>query len=160
MTFQIASINKQDQNEILKIVANFWGDETIICHNEIFHTSDLEGLKAVDKNKIIGILHYRITDDTCEILTLASLRENQGVGSALLKALEQIAREAGCQKLCLITTNDNLHALGFYQRRGFHLVALYLGQLKISRRFKPTITEIGLNNIPLRDELRLEKDLD
>ncbi len=160
MTFQITSINKRDQKEVLKIVADFWGDETIICHDEIFYTSDLEGLKAVDDNKIIGILHYQITDKTCEIITLASLDEDRGVGSALIKSLEGIAREKGCNKLCLITTNDNLHALGFYQRRGFHLTDLYPGQLKKSRRIKPAIPEIGLNNIPLRDELRLEKDLD
>lgn len=159
MTFEIAHIEKNDRSQVKQIVAEHWGDETIVVHNDIFHAGELDGFKAVEENRIIGILHYRMIGSTCEILTLASLQENQGIGSALIKSIEKIAREKGCQKLCLTTTNDNLHALGFYQRRGFHLAALYPNQLKISRKIKPTIPEIGLEDIPLRDELRLEKEL-
>jgi ribosomal protein S18 acetylase RimI-like enzyme len=68
-------------------------------------------------------------------------------------------KTAGCKKLSLITTNDNLQALGFYQRRGFHLAALYHGQLIRSREIKPSIPLVGDHNIPLRDELRLEKPI-
>ncbi|MGW8250920.1 MAG: GNAT family N-acetyltransferase, partial [Anaerolineales bacterium] len=56
----------------------------------------------------------------------------------------------------LITTNDNLPALRFYQKRGFHLVALYPNALAESRRLKPEIPFKGLDGIPLRDEIELE----
>jgi hypothetical protein len=59
----------------------------------------------------------------------------------------------------LITTNDNLHALGFYQRRGFHLNQVFPGRVDQARKIKPSIPEIGENGIPIRDEIRLEKDL-
>jgi len=32
------------------------------------------------------------------------------------------------RRVFLITTNDNLHALDFYQRRGFELVAVHCGR--------------------------------
>jgi hypothetical protein len=58
----------------------------------------------------------------------------------------------------VITTNDNLDALRFYQRRGFRLAALHRGAVDDSRaRLKPQIPPIGDHGIKLRDELELEK---
>ena len=156
MTFQIKAIQTQDHSEISETVKKLWGNEIIVVHGEIFNTSTLEGLKAILGEQIIGFLHYQIRKKECEILTLASLEERQGVGSALIDAVEIIASEQGCRMLSVTTTNDNLHALGFYQRRDFHLAALYPGIVNASRRVKPTIPEIGDNNIPIRDELHLK----
>jgi hypothetical protein len=57
----------------------------------------------------------------------------------------------------VVTTNDNLGALRFYQRRGFVLAALRPGAITEARRtLKPEISEIGADGIPIRDELELE----
>jgi ribosomal protein S18 acetylase RimI-like enzyme len=159
MKFQIDQINDLDREKISALVKSTWGGETIVVHNQVFDTSGLMGLKAVTRSKIIGFLHYRVVDDECEILTFASIKQRIGVGSALLAAVEHLARSLGCQRIHLTTTNDNLHALGFYQRRGYKLTHLFPGQVKQSRMLKPSIPEIGDHNIPIRDELRLEKDL-
>jgi hypothetical protein len=58
-----------------------------------------------------------------------------------------------------VTTNDNLGALRFYQRRGLRLVALHVGAVAESRRLKPSIPEVGHDGIPIRDELELELEL-
>ena len=160
MTFKIQKINLHDREEIAEIVKNFWGDRTIVAHGELFYPEKLDGIKAIKGNDVIGFLHYQVRGEDCEILTLISLQEGEGIGSALFAKVEAIARENHCLKLSLITTNDNLHALGFYQRRGFHLAALYPNQIAVSRELKPAIPEIGDNAIPLRDELLLEKALD
>jgi ribosomal protein S18 acetylase RimI-like enzyme len=82
------------------------------------------------------------------------------VGSGLLRLAEQVASERGCRRLWLITTNDNVDALRFYQRRGFRLAALHRGAVDDSRaRLKPEIPTVGDHGIPLRDELELDKDL-
>jgi len=83
--------------------------------------------------------------------------EGQGAGTALLTAVEAAAAAAGCRRLWLITTNDNLDALRFYQRRGYRLAALYPGAVDEARRVKPTIPLVGNHGIPLHDELELEK---
>lgn len=62
----------------------------------------------------------------------------------------------GCQRVFLITTNDNLNALGFYQKRGFELVAVHRGAVNESRKAKPSIPLIGYDGILLRDEIELE----
>ena len=74
MTFQIEKITAEDKNTILDIVKTFWGDETIIVHNEVLHTSELDGLKAVEKQGIIGVLQYRMQAVSYTHLTLPTKR--------------------------------------------------------------------------------------
>jgi ribosomal protein S18 acetylase RimI-like enzyme len=82
-----------------------------------------------------------------------------GVGTALLQLVEQAAQQ-GCGRLWLVTTNDNVDALRFYQRRGFRLAALRRGAVDDGRaRLKPEIPTVGDYGIPLRDELELDKPL-
>lgn len=111
-----------------------------------------------DAHELIGVLTYRIDGMDCEVSTLYTARSWQGIGSALIEAVFQRARTAGCQRLWLVTTNDNVDALRFYQRRGFRLAALLPGAVEDSRaRLKPSIPETGDHGIPIHDELVLER---
>ena len=159
MALTIKPISEQDLDTVNEIITRFWGDVVMVVHNEVYDLAEQPGLKAVIDDRIVGCLHYEVREQDCEILNLVSLQENQGIGSALLATVEAIAKTQGCKKLTLITTNDNLHALGYYQRKGFRLTAIYPGQVDISRNIKPSIPLIGENNIPLRDELKLEKKI-
>jgi GNAT superfamily N-acetyltransferase len=83
-----------------------------------------------------------------------------GLGSAMLSAVQDIARNAGCRRLWVVTTNDNVDALRCYQRRGFRLVLIRAGAVDRSRELlKPGIPRSGAYEIPLRDELELELTL-
>lgn len=99
---------------------------------------------------------YNIEAGDCELVSLQSLRDGHGVGSALLGAVRDMAKISGCRRLWLTTTNDNLRALGSYQKRGMSLVAVYRNAMEAARKLKPQIPTIGLNGIPLRDEFELE----
>ncbi|UCF27229.1 MAG: GNAT family N-acetyltransferase, partial [Chloroflexota bacterium] len=79
-----------------------------------------------------------------------------GIGSALITKAVETAELEGCYRVWLITTNDNIPALRFYQKRGFRLVAIHLNALDNSRKLKPEIPQDGLDGIPLRDEIELE----
>jgi ribosomal protein S18 acetylase RimI-like enzyme len=127
-----------------------------VTRGRLHEAADLPGFVALVRGGPAGLVTYRIEDGECEIVTLDSLQEGCGVGSALLAAALTAAREASCQRVWLITTNDNLPAIGFYQRRGFVLAAIYPGALAESRRLKPQIPQVGRDGIPLRDELELE----
>jgi GNAT superfamily N-acetyltransferase len=117
-------------------------------------------LVAERDGELAGVLTYVLSSDACEVLTLHAAERQTGIGTALLKAVEELAGDAGCARLWLITTNDNLDALRFYQRRGFRLAALHAGAVDDSRaRLKPEIPRTGEHGIDLRDELVLEKDL-
>jgi ribosomal protein S18 acetylase RimI-like enzyme len=159
MTIGIEKITNADQEVIAAIAQSFWGDKMVIVHNEIFDLTEAEGIKAVQDGEIVGMMQFQLQGDVCEILSLVSLKENQSIGTALIREIERIAENQGCSSLSLTTTNDNLKVLGFYQRQGFHFAALFPGQVVRSRQMKPSIPAIGEHGIPIRDELRLEKHL-
>jgi len=137
-----------------------WGGEIVVVHNHVYHPAHLPGFVASQQGEIVGLITYTLQDDACEIVSLDSTRPGAGTGAALIAAVRQVARQAGCRRLWLITTNDNLDALRFYQKRGFRLAALYPGAVDAARRIKPTIPATGEYGIPIRDELELEIRLD
>jgi GNAT superfamily N-acetyltransferase len=113
-----------------------------------------------DEQHLLGLLTYAIDGDRCEVLTLHAAEQWRGAGTALIEEVERVAVAAGCRELWLITTNDNVDALRFYQRKGFRLAALHPGAVDRSRgSLKPEIPEIGDYGIPLRDELELHKEV-
>ena len=107
-----------------------------------------------------GVLTYRVAGRACEVTTLYTDVPGRGTGTDLLAAVEAVVRDEDCQRLWLVTTNDNVDALRFYQRRGFRLAALHPGAVDRSRAsLKPAIPLLGDHGVPIRDELVLEKAL-
>ena len=133
-----------------------WGDEFVVAHGIIYRPDNLDGFVACGGNEWVGEITYTFSGNGCEIISLDSLRESQGIGTKLINAVVEEARKQDCKRVFLITTNDNLKALGFYQKRGFEIVTIHRGAVNESRKIKPSIPWIGMNNIPLRDEIELE----
>jgi ribosomal protein S18 acetylase RimI-like enzyme len=124
------------------------------------HLADrLPGFIALQQHQPVGLVTYHLESGQCEITSLDSLSPGVGIGSALIAAVKQVAETTSCQRLWLITTNDNIPAIRFYQKRGFHLVAVHPDALEISRQRKPGIPKTGFEGIPLRDELEFEMAL-
>jgi len=126
----------------------------------VYHPQDLPGFVAIQEGEKVGLVTYNIEGESCEVVTIDSIRPSSGVGTALIEAVRDIAIKSRCKRLWLITTNDNLNALRFYQKRGFVLVAVHRNALDVSRKLKPEISLIGDDGIPLRDEIELEMMLD
>jgi ribosomal protein S18 acetylase RimI-like enzyme len=122
---------------------------------ELIDVLALPGFVAERDGRPAGLVTYRFTNDECELAFIAAFERHEGIGTALLEAL--LDAVAGCDRIWLVTTNDNLEALRFYQRRGFALSALRPGAVDDSRRrLKSQISTVGDFGIPLRDELELE----
>jgi GNAT superfamily N-acetyltransferase len=141
------------------LIGERWGADTVAAHGRLYRPADLPGFVALEGDEPIGLLTYRVEGDACEIVTIDSLVEGRGAGTALLAAVADGARRAGCRRLWLITTNDNLPALRFYEKRGFSLAAVHRGAVAESRKLKPEIPLLGLGGVPIRDELELEFEL-
>lgn len=154
--FQIRALNKADRDWAVFLLEKYWGSTKIVTRGKIHFADELPGFVAVQGDRPVGLVTYRIENTTCEVVTLNSLLERIGIGSALLEAVKNTAVSARCRRLWLITTNDNSAALRFYQKRGFLLVALHRDALKESRQLKPEIPLVGIDGIPLRDEIELE----
>jgi ribosomal protein S18 acetylase RimI-like enzyme len=152
----IRRLEPDDLPRLREFWVEHWGGDSMVIHGEIVHPEQLEGLAVQDGREWIGLVTFRIMGDDCEIISLDSVRERKGIGSALIEMVVEEARTKGCRRIFLDTTNDNLHALGFYQRRGFELVNIYCCAVNESRKIKPGIPLIGESGIPIRDEIELE----
>ncbi len=137
-----------------------WGDTIIIAHRMVYYPHTLPGFVAILKGNKVGLLTYTIEEGQCEIVTLDSTKPGIGIGSMLITAVTQAAIAEGCNRLWLITTNDNLHALHFYQKRGFRLVTVHRNAVDTARTLKPRIPIMGNDQIPLHDEIELEMMLE
>jgi N-acetylglutamate synthase-like GNAT family acetyltransferase len=166
IAFTIRPLTAKDRTWVAQFLDEHWASTKIVSRGQSYYGHLLPGLAAFEANpdggkspKVIGLALYRVDGQQCEVMTLDSLTPDTGVGSALLDAVKQAASEAGCKRLWLVTTNDNIRALRFYQKRGFHISAVHVNALNESRRLKPQIPIIGLDGIPLRDEIELEMTL-
>ena len=133
-----------------------WGAPTVAGHGRLYTVADLPGFVALDGEERIGFVTYAIEGRACEMVTIDSLREGSGVGTALVEAVVRAARDASCDRVWLVTTNDNLPMLRFAQKRGFVLVSVQPDAVEEARKLKPEIPLQGIEGIPIRDELELE----
>jgi GNAT superfamily N-acetyltransferase len=136
--------------------------DVVARRGELVDARAHEALLAEDGDgTLLGVATWIAGADEIELLTLHAARRWLGVGTALLEAVAAIGRARGCRRLWLVTTNDNVDALRFYQRRGLRLRALRAGAVDEARRtIKPAIPEIGNHGIPIRDELELAVELE
>lgn len=157
---KIRPTTDNDREKIRTFTITRWGDECVVGHDTVYYPETLPAFVAEEEHGAwVGLLTYTIEGDACEVVTIDSLREGEGIGTDLIAAVATHAKSAGCRRLWLVTTNDNLNALRFYQKRGFQLVAVHRHAVKQARERKPTIPLIGAHGIPIRDELELELDL-
>jgi ribosomal protein S18 acetylase RimI-like enzyme len=116
----------------------------------------LPGFLAERGGSKVGYALVRIDRGELEVVALEALSRREGLGTALLTAAADEARRAGCARAWLITTNDNLDAVRFYQRRGWDLVALHRDSVTAGRKLKPELPEVGDYGLPIRHELEFE----
>ena len=159
MINRIERISNKTRNLVNQFFIDNWFSTDMSIRGKIIDGTKLDGFLLQENETIIGLITYTFFEDICEIVSLDSKKENMGIGSALLKEIEKIAIDNQCKKMRLITTNDNMRALQFYQKRGYCLTKLYPNAMEEVRKQKPSVPLIGDNGIPLRDELELEKEL-
>ena len=156
----IVPADSVDPQALLDHVVATWYAEMVVAHDEAMYPARLPGFVALVDGEIAGHVSYRINGRECELVSIDASPPRAGIGTRLLEAVAEEARRAGCETVWLTTTNDNLDALRFYQRRGFRLVRLRPGSLdRLREELKPELPELGSFGIPMRDELDLELDL-
>lgn len=155
----LRQIDATDLEWIRAELVHHWASTTIHSRDVAFQADQLPGWVACDvQGARVGLLTHTPMrrGGECEVITLSTSLQRSGVGTKLLEHATNQARAAGCTRIFLTTTNDNLNALGFYQKRGWWLVAVYAGAVDRARAAKPAIPLLGLNDIPLHDDIELE----
>lgn len=155
----IKTISQKNRQQINNFISSQWFSTDMVVRGEIIDMTTMDGFIMYDNKTIVGLVTYRLKDNECEIMSLDSLIERHGIGTALVNQVIEIAIKKKCNRVKLITTNDNINALYFYQKRGFDMVCLYHNALDTSRKLKPSIPMFGEFNIPLKHEIELQMNL-
>jgi GNAT superfamily N-acetyltransferase len=154
---RIRPIEEGDRPMLAWLIAELWGSDIIAVHGDVLQPAELGGFIAERSRRVVGLLTYQLTGGMLEIVTLNAIDRRVGIGTMLIEAVAAKARRFGCREICLTTTNDNVDALRFYQRRGFRLAELRPGAVDQTRQLKPQIPTAGDYDIPLHDEIDLTR---
>ncbi|GIE92418.1 GNAT family N-acetyltransferase [Actinoplanes regularis] len=145
-----------DETFIRETLSDAFGSTMMAVHDELIDARGAAAAIAERGGRRLGLITYR--EDQAggwEIVSLASVEPGAGAGTALLTWLTEQARRSRISRLWLVTTNENVDALRFYQRRGLDLVRLDRDAVLRARKLKPSIP-LEENGIPIRHELELE----
>jgi len=156
-TIEVRSATPADANFVRTALERSWGSTIVVARGEAIDASSLAALVAWRDDESVGLLTYRPGPSSAqwEIVSIDAFFGGAGVGTSLLSAVRALAREHGVGRLWLVTTNDNMRAIRFYQRRGFDLVAVHRDAITAARKLKPSIP-LEADGIPLRHELEFE----
>jgi ribosomal protein S18 acetylase RimI-like enzyme len=152
----VRALDEADQSWRVRTLEQGWGSTDVARLGELIDAAALAGFVAVDDDEPVGLLTYGDWQEDVEVVTIQSLQPGRGIGRRLMDAVRDHAVAHGARRIWLITTNDNLRALGFYQRWGMDLRRLVRNGVDVSRLVKPSIPAVGNQGIPLRHELELE----
>ena len=149
-------IDPASRERINALIVRQWYTMQMVVHGESIDMGNADGYYACEGDEIVGLITYRTAGNEMEILSLDSFQEGRGIGTGLLETVVAEARETGIRRIMLVTTNDNLAALRFYQKRGFDMCRFCRNALDQARKIKPEIPLTGMDGIPLKHEIELE----
>ena len=134
-----------------------FGRTRVVAFGEVMDVDQMPSLVALMTSEPSGALAYRLFGDALHIVALATdpIWQRSGVGGNLVAEAELLARRLNLMRVIVTTTNDNLPALYFYQRRGYRLTDLVPNSILVHTGQDT----VGFAGIPIRDEVRLEKRL-
>lgn len=153
---KIVRLTAENRDPVDRYVKEEWSGPKIVTLGNIYDSSVLPGFAAMEGSEMIGALLYRPYGDECEIAVLYSRIENQGTGTSLINEVVATAKDAGYRRVWLVTTNDNTHAIRFYQKYGFSLKAVHIGAMEVTRNLKKGVPIHGIDGIPLLHEFEFE----
>jgi ribosomal protein S18 acetylase RimI-like enzyme len=155
-TFQFRQKILSDDAWITSIADKLWGGAEIVSKAHTYDILTIPNIIAEQNGKPVGFIMYAKEGSACEIVALYTAVGKQGIGTSLITRVKEQVKKDGCTKLWLLTTNDNIDAVRFYQKRGFAVVAVRRGEIDRQRAEKPAIPKTGFHGIPIRDEIELE----
>ena len=144
------------------VIQQLWHDFTslpiVTALRTYSNPAEVEALVYRDEEgRVGGHVSFAFERDVGEIVTLEALIPGQHTGGRLIDAAEQALRDRGASRIVVTTTNDNLRAQAFYQRRGYRLIRIEIGGMDRVRALKPDVPHIGHEGLPLLDMWQFEK---
>jgi len=151
------AVLSRDQKRIEELVQLFWGEQEQRTFDKTYKVAGLPAFVAKAGEEMIGFVSFVDVPDNLLVVALGVLPEyqNMKIGSRLISKVESEARRLKRKRILVSTSNDDLPALAFYQSLGFQIYEVKPNVIaeKHGRLMK------GIANLPIRDELRLQKTI-
>jgi ribosomal protein S18 acetylase RimI-like enzyme len=144
--------------DVLALFRRDFGRAAVVAFGEVMSLEECPVIIAEMRGELAGALAYRLLPAALHVVALATdpMWQRSGVATHLAHEAELLAHRHGVQRLVFSTTNDNLPALYFYQRRGWTITEVIPGGM-VGAVAGPSSP--GFAGIDVRDEIRLEKRL-
>jgi ribosomal protein S18 acetylase RimI-like enzyme len=155
-TFRIRRLRALDREFVTDFLDHHRVSPAVVSRGRLHEAESLPGFVALRDSDAVGLLVYTVVDSELEIVILHTVVDRIGLGSSLLREAKKAARRLECHRMWVVVTNDNTKALGFYQRNGFRMVAFYAAARDVARAMRPSLPELGVDGIPVHDEIELE----
>jgi GNAT superfamily N-acetyltransferase len=152
----VREIEPGDRGWVRSFLGQHFGSTKVVSRGVMHQADDLPGFIGILRGEPSGLLTYCVMNGELEVVSLHAAVPGRGVGSRLLAAARDRARDLRCRRLWLITTNDNEPAIRFYSRWGMHLLTVHRGAIAESRKLKPEISYFGVGGRPIEDEIEFE----
>jgi len=152
----VREVEPADHAWVRSFLGQHFGSTKVVSRGVMHQAENLPGFIAIFRGEPSALLTYCVMNGDLEVVSLHAAIAGRGLGSRLLAAARDRARDLQCRRLWLITTNDNEPAIAFYSRWGMHLAAVHRGAIAESRRLKPEISYCGVGGRPIEDEIEFE----
>lgn len=157
---KIRPIVDDDRVWLAEIISAAFSSVRLVSNDHLIEDASLlEGFAAEIDGRSIGCALVNEVDGDTELVALISTYRGAGVGTALLDAVVERAKQEGWKRLWLVTSNDNTEAIRVYQRAGWEWTEFRRDSIKNARALKPEIPELGNHGIPIRHEIHFEAPL-
>jgi len=156
----VLTAGPEQRAHVVKILLDFWGKtDNMLTFGKTWDLLAERSVLGYVGNELAGIITWAPHEGRGLVLDLSIYPQYQGmgVGGKLLLKAEVDMQAAGLETYALSTTNDNLPALYFYQRRGWVIEAILPGIMAEHHKKSGEPYEAGFGSIPVRDEIRLVK---
>lgn len=156
---EIRFIQENEKQQVKELFIREWNSDVMVSRGNIHHVENLDTIIAIENEKIAGVLTFHQDGKSIEIVSLDSFYEGKGIGTKLLDFALNHFKTLNPGKIWLITSNDNCHAMRFYQKRGWEMVAIYQNAIDKARKLKPEIPLFGYDNIRILHEIEFQYNL-
>ncbi len=153
--FEVRKAADKDRAAIELLCERALGETDVDVFGRTFDVLSGVNLLAVSDGALAGLLSLAIDQGEASVVLLSVYPDFQGkgVGGALLKAAYAFAEKRGLSFLRAAVTNDDIPQVYFYQRQGFAIYEVAVGE--VADRFGGATP--GFSGIPVRDEIRLRR---
>lgn len=145
-----------DRDWVVQTLRREWTSTSLARLGELVEGAGLPGYVATLDGRRVGLALVDVRDRQYEVVGISTTEPRRGIGVALMERCFAEARAKRCRRVWLVTTNNNLAAIAFYQHVGMDLRALHWRAVRASRQLKPTIPERDAAGIPIDHELEFE----